>query len=64
MLLPITRHTHDPVEIFTALYNTRKSELEAERRKQQELMDKAELDWFRYDNGTSVSQRYDVSLGG
>ena len=61
---PVTRVTHDALEIFEAAFTTRKNEKDQERKRKQELEQKAELDWFRFDNGRSVSDRYDVSMGG
>jgi hypothetical protein len=60
----LTRPIHDPIEIFTALYISRKNTLEDERKKHQALVDKAETDWYYFEHNAPASKKYDVSLGG
>jgi hypothetical protein len=60
----ITKPIHDPLEIFLWLYNSRKNRLADEQRAHKELVDKAEYDWYCYNNSTPASERYNVSLGG
>jgi hypothetical protein len=56
----ITKPIRDPMEIFTALYKSKKNELENKRKAHDELVQPAELAWVRFDQNTPASERYDV----
>lgn len=60
---PVTRVTHDAMEIFKAEYSTRKNREEQERKQLEQLRQKNELEWFRFDSGASVADRYDIPRG-
>jgi hypothetical protein len=59
----LTKPIHDSIEIFLALYNTRKSELKAKEQKAQQLLDDALRDWHYFEQKTSATERYNPSLG-
>jgi hypothetical protein len=59
----LTRPIHNPVEIFLALYTSKKNEQKEKRERQHELLDKALKDWYYYDNNTPATERYNASLG-
>jgi hypothetical protein len=48
------------MEIFTALYKSKKNEVENKRNAHDELVQTAELAWVRFDQNTPASERYDV----
>jgi hypothetical protein len=59
----LTRAIHDPIEIFSILYTCKRNELADKERKANELMDQALKEWYYYEQRTSSSDRYNVSLG-
>jgi hypothetical protein len=55
---PITGTEEDPVKIFIISKTARDNELRDERKKQQELNERCELEWYLYDKNTT-DKRYD-----
>ena len=55
--------THEPLEIFTALYNTKKSEQSQKEKQAQTLIDSALHDWSLYERKVPSNQRYNASIG-
>lgn len=60
----LTGTTHEPIEIFTALYNTKKSEKLQREKQARDLIDAALKDWYYYDQRTPADKRYSPNLGG
>lgn len=59
----ITGTTHEPLEIFTALYNSKKSEKSQKEKQAQDMIDSALRDWYYYERKVPSSQRYNASIG-
>lgn len=61
----LTKAIHDPIEIFSLLYTSKKNEEKAQQRKANELIiDKALTAWYYYEKNTPAGQRYNPSIGG
>lgn len=59
----ITGTETDPVKIFIMSKTSRDNALREERRKQKELIERCEHEWYLFDKSTPSNERYSPSLG-